>query len=281
MPPLPRPASPRLTPSPPRLRRALLAALLATAVALVGCVEVERTVTNLDFLADEHGIVRRSIVWESNRYPPQQVEATDACWDAAAIGSPVPEVCLTSRVISSEADPYEDLPWVAFAGSMLAIAGLIWFALRRIAWQPSVASRSAAREEGRTFSPANARRLMKSVAEEKVAQDVATTERRDVRWPVLVGAAIVAVGLVPLSLILGYAAALAWAVHTGTLTFYGLAAGVIVVTVPLPPRPADPDAFISRLIFIAGATIVFTVGAFAAALLHTPMRELNGIAWLG
>lgn len=259
----------------------VLALALAGGLVLAGCAEVDRTVTQRDFLQDEHGSIERAIVWESNRYPDHQTHAGDTCWEAAVIGGVVPAPCLTARAILDESDPHAQAPVIAYAATALAILALLWFAARRVAWQASVA-----RQSGGSGAPAgggtDAIALMRGITQEKAAQRVATGGRRDVRWPALVGAAIAAGSLVPATLLIGYGATMAWAIHTGTAMFMGLAIAVVLLLLRLPPRPADPDAYISRLLFLGGATAVLTAGAFlAAVLIHAPLVELNGIAPLG
>ncbi len=265
----------------PRPRAAALLALLPV-LLLTACAQVDRTVTARDFLPNEDGRVVRTVAWESNRYPPHSIAAEDdACWEAAAVGQPVPEVCLTSRILYGETDPYDQHPTIALAGTLAAIAALLWFTLRRVAWQPAVDSRTTEANARRAFSATDAVALMHSVDEEKLAQGEATEVRRDVRRPALVGALLAAAALLPLILLVGYGPTLGWANATGAITFFGVAFATVIFLIPLPPRPADPDSYTSRLLFLAGATAVLTVVAFLAVQLRVLMLELNGIAPLG
>jgi hypothetical protein len=268
-----------LTPRPHRT--ALLAAVVGLAAVALGCAEVDRTVINRDFLQNDVGTIERAVVWESNRYADHQTHAGDACYEAAAIGEPVPDSCITARAVFSEADPHGQWPLVAYPASALAIAALVLFAARRVAWQPRYDPRLSATDTPPPSEGSLDIGVMRSIARDRVGADVIAARRRDVRRPALVGAAVAAAALLPLVLLVGYGATLIWAVHTGTALFIGLAVAVVMLLLRLPPRPANTDAHISRLQFLGGATVVLTVGAFLAAFWRLPMVELNGIALLG
>ena len=234
-------------PSPrPRRRPRLLPALLAASVLLVACAEVDRTVTHRAFLPNEDGRIVRTIGWESNRYPPQRINADDdACWEATAVGAPLPEVCLTPRILFDETDPYDQAAWIAFAATLTAIAALLAFALRRIAWQPAVDSRTLHAPPPRSLDPSDAVSLMRSVTEEKLAQDQAAGERRDVRRPFLVGAAIAAAALLPPVFLIGYGARLLF--FTGIAGTLLLASAIgLVQRTPLEALHGIAPARLSR-----------------------------------
>jgi hypothetical protein len=260
-----------------RARRASLVPIVALAITFAACADVDRTLTDRDFLRNNQGIVERSVVWESNRYPDHQTHAGDACWEAAAIGQPTPTQCLSRNALFEEADLYAQFPTPATLGGLLIVAAFIWFAFRRIAWQPSVARSTSS---GATERPSgSAVALMRHIEDERVAQRAASGARRDVRWPLPTGAGFALAVLAVLTLLFGYAATLAWSVTSGAFMLIALAVAVIWLLLRFPPRPPDPDAHISRLLFLGGATAVFLIGAFLASYIHWPMLELNGI-WL-
>ncbi len=260
-----------------RPRRASLLLIVAFAVTTAACATVDRTLSDRDFLPNEQDIVERSVVWQSNRYPDHQAYAGDACWDAAVIGQSAPNACLSRGALLEETDLYAQFPAIGIAAALLVAAAFIWFAFRRIAWQPAV-TRSASLRSGQR---GDAVALMRGIEDERLAQRAASGARRDVRYPLPTGAAFALAVLGGLTLLVGYAATLAWSLTTGAFMLIALAVTVVWLLLRFPPRPPDPDAHISRLLFLGGATTVYLVGAFLASYLNWPMRELNGLWLLG
>ena len=229
----------------------------------------------------ENDRLKQTVGWESNRYPPQQVVADDQCWELATVGSALPAECLSGTALIFETSAYERTPWLAFAGSLLVAAALLWFALRRIAWRPTVQRRTAGDPVPRQLSAADAVNLMRNVSEEKDARGLADQQGRDVPRPALAGAFTGLLILTPLVFVFGYGTSLGWGIITSLLLFIATGTTEVVLLVPLPTRPSDPGSVIPRLLFIAGVAAALLVVSFVGVHFRTPMLELNGLAWPG
>ncbi len=254
---------------------ALLASLL-----LAGCAEVNRTVTAREVVVDD-GEPHRVVAWESNRYPLFEALPDDACWEQATIGQPPPEACLTTDALASEADPFRWSRGITTAGALLAIGSLVWFATRRVGWQPTVASTTAGDPARQAFHSAGAVTLMRGMEQEKEAQQVAAGSRRDLGRPALVGFLIAVAALVPLVALLGWGMGLGWGVVTGVFLILGVGGAFVLLLVPLPPMPADHDAYTQRLLFFTGTAVGLLVICGIGLLQRALLVELHGIAWLG
>jgi hypothetical protein len=269
-----------LADGPPRslVRPGFVALILALALPLLACAEVERTVTERAVLPDDAGEAR-TIAWESNRYPGQAVRLVDdQCWGVAAVGQPVPRACLSARVLASESDPFEQAPWPASAGVLLAISALVLIAWKRVAWQPVVARTTAGAPHPRPFDPGDAVALMRNTEDERASRVVAEGRRRDLSRPGLVGLLIPVPPLALLTLLFGYGATFAWGFITGLLLFVGVVT-VNAFVLLSARRPAGLEATVSRLLFLWGATATLLLGSFVALLWRAPLLELHGVDW--
>jgi len=262
------------------LTRPLPLAVLAI-LLLAACAEVDRTVTAREIVVPENDDPYRAVTWESNRYPLFESRPSEDCWDEAVIGQPPPEVCLSTEVLASEADPYRWSRGFTTAGALLVIGALFWFATRRVGWQPSVESTTASDPARRAFSSADAVTLMRGIEQEKEAQGIAIRSRRDLGRPALVGLLIALVAVIPLIGLIGWGAGFGWTVVTGVFLIIGVGAAYVLYLVPLPPMPADNEAYIARLLFLTGAALGFIIPAAIGLLQRAPLEELHGIAWLG
>jgi hypothetical protein len=258
----------------------VLAALLAVLLLLTACAEVNRTVTAREVVVDD-GDPHRVVVWESNRYPRFEALPDDSCWSEATIGQPPPEACLTTDALASEADPFRWSRGITTAGALLAIGSLVWFATRRIGWQPTVDSTTAGDAARRGFNSADAVSLMRGIEREKEAQHIASGSRRDLGRPALVGFLIALAALLPLVGLLGWGMGLGWGVVTGVFLILGVGGAFVVLLVPLPPMPADHEAYTQRLLFFTGAAVGLLVISGIGLLQRAPLVELHGLAWLG
>jgi hypothetical protein len=257
------------------IRTLVTLGLLLVLLLLAGCADVERTVTARD--VGETGA--RTVAWESNLYPSQNVRASVDCWERAIVSEAVPDDCLTGRVLAFETEGHTRSPWIAWGGSVLVIASLLWFAMKRIAWRPTIASRTVSTPAPRHLAAAAAVRLMRSVDEERADQLASGERAHDVRHPATVGVSAAVLLLVSLILLFGYGSALGWANVTGFLVLIGLAIGGTFILMPLGPRPLDPDASVSRMVFLGSFGAVFFLTPLVGLGFRPPVLELNGVAW--
>lgn len=261
--------------------RLLFAALLAVLLLLVGCAEVERTVTAREVVVEEGSDPRRIVAWDSNRYSRLEVDPGDECWDEAVIGQPPPEVCLSTSVLGTEADPFRWSRLLTTASALGAIGALFWYANRRIGWQPTVDRATGGDGARRSLNSSDAVNLMRGISQEKQSQHIAKRARRDLGRPALVGLFVAAAVLIPLIGLTGYGTGLGWGAVTGVILMLGVGAGFIVLLVPLPPMPSDYAAYSARLLFFGGIAAGLLIAAAIGLSQRTPLVELDGIAWLG
>lgn len=258
----------------------LLTALLALFL-LAACAEVERTVTAREVVVPDNSEPYRAVVWESNRYSRMDVVPSDACWDEAVIGQPPPEVCLSTRVLGVESDPFRWSRPLTTASALLAIGALLWFSNRRIGWQPTVARATASDPTPRAFNPSDAVTLMRGVTHEKRSQRIAINARRDLGRPALVGFLVAVAVILPLIGLIGFGAGLGWGAVTGVILFLGVGAAFLLLILPTPWTPADQEAYVARLLFFAGIGGTLLLASAIGLVQRTPLEELHGLAWLG
>lgn len=67
----------------------------------------------------------------------------------------------------------------------------------------------------------------------------------------------------------------------GRPSVIGVAAAFVAFLVPLPPMPADNEAYIARLFFLTGAALGFLIPSAIGLLQRAPLEELHGLAWRG
>lgn len=242
-------------------------------VLLAGCADVDRTVT----AREAGGTEGLTVSWESNLYPAQRVEVSEDCWDRAVVSKELPRECLTVGALVGETDSYQRNRLVTIAGSALVIAALLWFAMRRIGWRPVVASRAEATP--RHSTGADAVRLMRGANEERQAQRAGDAHARDLRHPALIAALVGVALIIPPIPLFGYGTSLTWAIFTGALLLAGGAVAALVVLIPLPSQPENPEPLISRLLFIGGVSIALIGVSIFGLFFRAPLLELNGIAW--
>lgn len=266
---------------PTRSRPALIfAALLGVAVLASACADVERITISRHRVSNTVGGDYPALLWESNRYPDFQGRVSDACWDDAELGGPLPDSCVSAVSSILEANPYRTNRALAVLVSLVVGAGILGFALRRIAWRPAVPPEQASTtplSEATTSS--RAVDLMRVIDAEKGAQVVAEATGHDLPRPGLFGAGLGAIALPPLILLVGYGAALGWAAVTAAL-FLGVI-GVVNLVILLPTRfqPSDVSATISRMYFVGGVAVAFLGLAVIGSLISTPLKDLHGVDW--
>lgn len=201
----------------------------------------------------------------------------DACW-ASAVGEPVPEACLTASVLSAEANPFRQAPWIAGAGTILALCALLFLAWKQVGWQPAVESTTEGAARPRHFDEAAAVALMRGAEVERAGRIEAERQRRSPGRPFLAGAVFALLVLAVLVLLVGWGRAFGWGMPTGLLLFFsvGPVAALVVLNILQPP---NLDATMPHLQFLGGATATFLVGGFIALYLRAPLLNLNGVDW--
>lgn len=273
--------SARLVPCAPRPGRhaALAVVLLVLAPAFLACADVERTVVDKGVGPAEGRGETRVVAWESDRYPRHVAEVVaNECWDEAAIGGPLPDVCLRADTLASETDPYRAFPWVANIATFVAIGGLLLLAWRMVGWQPPVARATGEDPVPHHFDEDSAVSLMQSTERERSARIDAESHRRDPSHPFLTGVLLTLLALMLLALLIGYGRAFGWALTTGVTLFIGVGPVTAVLQLNFW-RPDNIDAAIARASFLCGAAGALALGGFVALLFRTPLLNLHGIDW--
>lgn len=260
----------------------LLTALCALLFLGTACAEANRTTVRRYTVSDGAGGTQPALLWESNRYPDFEARVSDTCWSEAQVGAPVPGSCVSPVSTILEANPYRTNAPLAFIGSMIAMAAILAYSLRRIAWQPHVEPEPVAPPpEADAPSAAPVLQLMRVVNTEKDAETAAVAAGHDIPRPGLVGSATALVAVVLLIALVGYGATLAWAAITAILMFAGLGLLELAVLLPTPLQISGKGAVVSRMLFAAGIAATFLGLVLVGAALPTPLTDLHGLAWLG
>lgn len=260
------------------LRATFLVLALAFAPLTLACAEVERVVVERETVPLERGDAR-TVAWESDRYGAHSAQhVASECWDAAAVGRPLPEACLTAAALATETDPFASRFWLAGALSLVAVAALLLFAWKMVGWRPEVERSTAGQPRPRHFDAGGAVALMQSTEGERSERIEADRQKRDPSYPFLTGAAIPLVALAALTLVVGYGRAVGWGFGTGVVLFFLAGPPVALIQLNLI-RPANLDAALSRSWFLSGATATLMFGGWIALHVRAPLLRLNGIDW--
>ncbi|MGE3858092.1 MAG: hypothetical protein AB7G21_14130 [Dehalococcoidia bacterium] len=258
--------------------RLLVVLMFLLALPLLGCAEVDRTVTAHE-TAEVDGELRLFLRWESSQYPEHTANrVSNACWESATVGQPVPDSCLLASELASESDPFGQAPWLAYPLAFAVLAGFVAFAWRRVKWQQTVPRTNAGDPAPRHFDPSSAVSLMQHSEQERGTRVVVEQGRRDIRYPFAVGLLAPLPVLILLTLLFGYGRAFGFALTVGCLLFVGIGAltsGVLLNFL----RPSDLNATISRLWFLWGAIVLLVLGSFFALARRAPLMELHGVDW--
>jgi len=260
-------------------RTIAVALALAALLAAAACAEVERTAVRRTTVSDGAGGTRPALIWESDRYPTQQRAVSDQCWDEVTIGESPPDSCISPLSVFFEGNAYGRAPGLALAGSLIVIAGLLWFALRQIAWLPDVPRPGSPQPPDTDRGPADVIQMMRAVDEEKGAQAVAEAAGHDIEHPVPVGLAVGVVLVAALMLLFGYGTTLGWAAVTALILFGGIGIVELLLTLPTRPHVADLHPAAMRMLFLGGVAAAFLGLAIAGTLVRTPLLDLHGVAW--
>ena len=258
---------------------AVALALLAALLAATACADIDRTVTEHRIETDLEGNRTRLLAWESNVYPRIEVEADPICWNRAAVGQPLPEFCLTTRILANETQPLRRSLLLGAAAVAIALYLLVETARRRISWPPAVDRVTAADPPVPHFSTLAAVRLARAATREQ--SEAAHPPRRPRRYRLLsflAGLLVPVLVLPPAILLVGYGTALGWGLATGAVLFLGVWVAAIGLVTPLPLPPVRTEPHLARLAFLGGAAAGLLVAAAIGLIQRTPLLELNGLA---
>ena len=123
--------------------------ILAVALVLLGaCAEANRVVSSKSTAQQGSGATLYTAGWRSDLYAPQAVAHSTHerdgfvrnCYDRATVGEPLPFDCLTRDALFNETGAFSRNPLATLVFSLLAIGGLLIFAMRRIGAVPRTAS---------------------------------------------------------------------------------------------------------------------------------------------
>jgi hypothetical protein len=257
----------------------LAGALLLVAVA---CADVDRTVTEHRIETDPEGSRTWLLGWESNVYPRIEVEVDAICWNRAGVGQPLPEFCLTTRILANETQPLRRSLLLGAAAVAIAVYLLVETARRRISWPPVVDRVTAGDPPVPHFSTLAATRLARAATREQF--EATHPPRRPRRYRLmsfLAGLLVPVLVLPPAVLLAGYGTALGWALVTGAVLLLGVWLAAIALVTPLPLPPVRTEPHLARFAFLGGAALGLLVVAAIGLIQRTPLLELNGIVLLG
>ena len=160
--------------------------ILIGALLLLGaCAEANRVVDTARSVERPNGETVYTVSWHSDLYTAQAVSHTAldrdgfvrGCFERAIVGEPLPSDCLTRDALFNETGAFSRNPLATLAISLLALAGLFYFSMRRIGAIPSSEAMATASpgppgagtRAGRRAAPDPAVALMQSAGAQKDA----------------------------------------------------------------------------------------------------------------
>ncbi len=267
--------------------RVLALFLFGVLVLLGGCAEVERVATGQEVELNSEGELTYQVAWRSELYGPQVAdypypdpEFELACYSEVVVGEAVPTACLTGGALRDETDAFSRNAWLAWGLVAVAITGLVFFALRRVAWAPEVEPGTGHLSSGEAAgTPGSAVELMRSVESEKGLRVEARAVGHDLAHPAWTGVAMGVVILSLLTLLVGFGTALSWGIVAGMLLFVGAGVTALLLQLGLLTRWSDAEPAARRLFFLGGVTAALLLVPLNGLALQAPLQRLNGVDW--
>lgn len=267
--------------------RWLVLSLIGAAGLLGGCAEVDRVSTGQEVELNDEGELTYQIAWGSDLYGPQVAdypypdpEFELACYEQVVVGEAVPSPCLTAGALRDETDAFSRSAWLAWGLVVVAMTGLVFFALRRVAWAPEVAPGTGHLNSDEAIgTPGSAVELMRSVESEKELRVDAAAVGHDIAHPAWAGVVMGVVILGVLTLLVGFGTALSWGIVAGMLMFLGAGVTAILLQLGLLTRWSDTDPVARRLFFLGGVTAALLLVPLNGLALQSPLLRLNGVDW--
>jgi hypothetical protein len=276
--------------------------ILIGALLLLGaCAEANRVVETKRELQQPSGSTLYTIGWRSDLYAPQAIShaSTDRdgfvrdCYERAEPGAPLPSACLTRDALFNETGAFSRNPLATVVASLLAVGGLLWFALTRIGAirrpavataAPTVAPAPRGGTPGGSADPAL--RLMRDATLEKTAYAEEWEARQRLARPgwgrrylglgVLIGAAIV----VAFGFLVGFVAGGELGLVTALVIYLGVAVAYVFSLTSLLAGGVHREALYQRLAFFSGVASGMLAGGLIGSLLLAPQIEWDGVRWL-
>ncbi len=115
--------------------------ILIGALLLLGaCAQANRVVDGVRSVERPNGETLYTVSWHSDLYTAQAVSHTAldrdgfvrGCFERVVVGEPLPSDCLTRDALFNETGAFSRNPLATLAISLLALAGLLYFSMRRI-----------------------------------------------------------------------------------------------------------------------------------------------------
>jgi hypothetical protein len=276
--------------------------ILIGALLLLGaCAEANRVVETKREIQQPSGSTLYTIGWRSDLYAPQALSHASRerdgfvrdCYERAEVGAALPSACLTRDALFNETGAFSRNPLATLLASLLAIGGLLWFALSRIgtirsrAPIPSTATAPATPARGATGGSLDpAVRLMRDATDEKTAyaeewearQRLARSGwgRRYLALGVFIGAAIV----VGFGFLVGFVAGGELGLVTALVIYLGVAVVYVFSLTSLLAGGVHREALYQRLAFFSGVATGMLVGGLIGSLLLAPQLDWDGVRWL-
>lgn len=274
--------------------------LLAGMLLLGACAEANRVVDAARAVPQPSGSTLYTVAWRSDLYAPQAVSHSARerdgfvrdCYERAEVGQPLPSACLTRDALFNETGAFSRNPLATLVASLLAMAALLWFALRHIGdVRPRGASAAAAvplPPTGRT--PGDARdpavRLMRDATLEKTAYAEEWEARQRLARPgwgrryLLLGVVIGAAIVVAFGFLVGFVAGGELGLVSALVIYLGVAVAYVFSLTSLLAGGVHREALYQRLAFFSGVASGMLVGGLIGSLLLAPQIEWDGVRWL-
>lgn len=265
--------------------RTLVLLLFGAMLLLGGCADGERVVTSRDVVSGDGGARTYRVSWESDAYGRFVYRAGTSdtefaeCYGTLTVGEPLPDSCLSLRLLRADTDAFSRSSGLSWAALIVFIGSLVLFALRRIAWVPTVPASTKHLTSGTAAgSPSSAVELMRSAESEKGSRAEAEAGGHDVPHPGWLGVGVAAATLTVLTILAGYGTSLSWGRRPGLLMLLGLG-GVAVLLMFGRLQRSDMHPLIQRLQFLGGAALTMAVLSVLGMAFRGPLLALNGVAW--
>lgn len=265
--------------------RSLAPALLGLMLFLSGCATADRVVTSQEVTKNTDGTQTYRVIWVSEVYGQRSYAIQDPapgfidCYRLTRVGESLPQTCLSLPLLRTDSDAFNRDWWLAWASTLVVIASLVAFSMRRISWQPLVAPATGHLDSGVAIgTPKSAVELMRSVESEKESQVVASALGHDIPQPGWIGLGAGLVMLALLTSLVGYGTSLSLGFVIGRLMFFGVGSVATLLQFGMLPN-SNMDPLIRRLFFLGGVMVALLVVSYFGLGLREPLLEWNGVDW--
>ena len=287
--------------------------ILIGALLLLGaCAQANRVVDATRSAERPNGETLYTVSWRSDLYAAQAVSHRTlerdgfvrdgfvrgcfvrGCFERAVVGEPLPSDCLTREALFNETGTFSRNPLATLGISLLALAGLLYFSMRRIGAIPSseaLATASpgptgAGTRAGQRAAPDPAVSLMQSAGAQKDAYAQEWEARQHLARPgqgrryVALGLSIGIAFVIAAGLLVGFIAGGELGFVTALVIYLGVAVIYVFSLTSLLATGTHREALYQRLALFSGAATGMLLGGLLGSLLLAPQIEWDGVRWL-